>query len=153
MSVPQTDVTDPVDATIDILTNFDSWPDTIPSVYRIEEVPEKSRENKRQLAIYVFSPEDLTPQEFDAEFSRAEEEGTVEILIYSFDSDRTAATKERVRQVFEEYARDNRQNTPFHAIRIESVSDNKSSKVSRRTDHYIDSIRLSFERLRRPGLP
>lgn len=152
MSVPQTTVTDPVDATVDILTNFDSWPDTIPSVYRIEEVPEKSRENKRQLAIYVFAPESLSPEEFDAEFSLAEESGVVEVLIYSFDSDRTADTKERVRELFEEYARDNRQNTPFHAIQIESVSDNKSSKVSRRTDHYVDSVRLTFERLRSPGL-
>jgi len=153
MSVPSTELADPVDLTVDILSTFASWPGRTPDVYRIEEIPEKSRENNSQLALYVFSPEDTTPTDFDAEYSDVEEEATVEILIYSFDSDETAQTAERIRQLFEEYARDNRTNTPYHSIKPTSAGDNKSSKVSRRTDHYIDSITLTFERLRSPGLP
>lgn len=153
MSVPTSELIDPVDLAVDILNSFDSWPQRIPEVTRIEEIPERARENDSGLHIYAFSPEETTPEDFDAEYSDVEETATVEVLIYSFDSEETAETAERVRQLFEEYARDNRELTAYHSIKPESAGDDKSSKVTRRTDHYIDSITLTFERLRSPGLP
>jgi len=153
MSVPSSALADPVDLTVEILSSFNNWPGRTPEAYRIEEIAERARENDSALILYVYSPEDTTPEDFDAEYSEVEEEATVEILVYSFDSDETANTAARIRQLFEEYARDNRANTPYHSIKPTSAGDNKSSKVSRRTDHYIDSITLTFERLRSPGLP
>jgi len=154
MSVPQSALENPVDVTVDILNQFTNWPTTeAPEAFRIEEVSERARENSNGINLYVYSSDATTPTDFDAEYSKVEEESTVEILIYSYDSDDTTATSERVRELFEEYARDNRENTAYHTIKPTSKADNKGSKVSRRTDHYIDTVQITFERLRTPGLP
>ena len=152
MSVPTTSEANITAATVDILEQYSDWPESTPEVDRIEDVAQQTRDNRKGLSIYVWATEPLTIEEFDAEYSRTEDSATVQVLVMGMDSDETASTASRAIDLFQEYARDNGENTEFHSIKPTQNRDLRDEKNTRSTDHNIVGFQLQFSRLGTTGL-
>ena len=153
MSVPTTSETNITAATVDILEQYSGWPESTPEVDRIEDIAQQTRDNRKDLSIYVWATEPMTFEEFDAEYSRTEDSATVQVLVMGMDSQETVSTAGRAIDLFQEYARDNGDKTEFHSITPTQSRDLRDEKNTRSTDHNIAAFQLQFEALSETGLP
>lgn len=144
--------TDPVTAIVDILQGVadtqwhnDTPPDTIED--RTETTP-KGRENNPNPALYVWRPVETSISREDAEGSMYTEPHTVEIAVWAMQDNRTFNYHRDVIHILEQYDRDNESNTEFHKIQPSSISDRRTEKIVRTTDHYIIGVQAEAERVR-----
>jgi len=152
---PVTTSTDGVQTVINVLsdaTQFGYWSLDAPEVYHNQEVAQKSKENNPDPAMYVWSPVDGSLEQFSADNDDLNTDRTVEIQIWTLETDSTGSDcqtyHEEVIDFLQEYADDNYQNTEFHYIQPESVTDSRSDHIARMTDHSIMSVQVEVHNLR-----
>jgi len=140
---------DPVNAIVDILNDETrkNWTNRKPSIIEsLDESTPKARENEDSDAIYVRGP-GLDIERHSAEGDLFREDGTVDILIYSLDKNRSTALKRDVIGFIKEYVNDNFSQTAHHNIEPVSTTDNRQATVARQTDHFVSLVEVSVERL------
>jgi hypothetical protein len=140
---------DPVDAIVDILQAEDTnnWSLRKPSIIKsIEQTSPKDRENTEDDAIYVRGP-GLDIERFSADPNDLMENGTAEILIYSLDKNRATQHTRDIIDFLREYMNDNYTQTDHHHIVPSGTTDNRQSKITRRTDHFVSLVEVELHRI------
>lgn len=140
---------DAVQAVIDVLDGYTGWTLTAPEVYSQEEVSQQDKQANPDPAIYVWSPTDADLRQFSGDSDSLIDRRTVEASIWVLDSSSDCHTyHDDVVEFLQDYAGDNYTNLNFHHIRPNSVTDSRSEKVARMTDHYIMSVQVEIQSLR-----
>lgn len=143
---------DPVQATVDVLqdaSQFGAWTLTEPIVEKQHQTTQKTKQNRTETAIYVWSPVDSDLQQFDGEHSAIDSNETVEVAVWHLaQADGSGHTDCKVYQedlinYLQGYANDNETNTEFHQVRPTGSNDSRHERVARRTDHYIMGVQCT----------
>ena len=144
-----TDSTNPVDALIDILEATDTaeWTLDKPEINRHDDVSPKGRENKNNDAIYVRSASGVQFDRFSADKADLTADGSPTVLIYSLAEDRARIHAEDVVGFLRDLMNDNYTQTNFHDIQPTEVVDNRASKITRQTRHFIFGVTAETSRL------
>lgn len=155
MSASSTD-DHPVNAVVTLIENSDAsvWSDSKPTARHYYDDPQGDRGPAagQPPIIYAWSPTDGDIQQFSADNARQLEYVNVELLIYSYDPQRTAVYQRDLIQFLSEYADDNESLTEFHYIQAVTRSDYRSETPARSSDHYVMGLEVEVEDLRRQGV-
>jgi len=144
---------DPVQAVVDLLNGAQSsvWTNQAPEVYLQWDVTQRGRETNNNPALYVWSPVEGTFDPLAADYTRLDEEQTIEIDVWTLDPEITATVATDVIQFMSEYGNDNEDKTEFLHLRPESTGDARAEHIARQTDHYITTVTVAVRNLRDTG--
>lgn len=148
-----TDKIDAVEVLVDILKASDSafWDFEKPDVFRLHDVPPKDRQNKRDDAIYVHNPVDVSLERFGVDPNGVDNQAETTqptILTYSLDDFRVRKhTHNIVTLLKEDYQSDNYGKTLYHSIEPAGIRDGRAETSARQTDHYIYAVDVDMRRV------
>jgi len=140
--------TDPVQTVIELLDGYTGWSLDSPEVYNQNEISQQERTSNPDPAIYVWSPVDASIEQFSADNDSLLETRTIEASVWTLDNSDTFTYHREAVDFLQEYADDNYATVNFHHIQPNSVTDSRSEKIARQTDHYVMSIQAEVEDLR-----
>jgi hypothetical protein len=140
---------DPVDAIVEILnaTDTSEWTNSKPEIYRHDEVASKERENKQDDAVYVRSLATMELERFSADNAEQTEDGSIQVLVYSLDEDRSNQHARDIVEILQSLMNDNYDQTGFLSVEPTGLADNRAAKVTRQTRHYIYLVEVETHRL------
>jgi hypothetical protein len=144
-----TSASDPVDAIVDILNATDTaeWTFSKPEIYRHDEVSSKDRENNQDDAVYVRSLATMELDRFSADNAEQTEDGQVQVLVYSYDANRSNQHARDIVEFLQSLMNDNYDQTGFLSVEPTGLADNRAAKVTRQTRHYIYLVEVETHRL------
>ena len=143
------DSTNPVDALIEILEATDTaeWTLSKPEINRHDEISPKGRENNQDDAVYVRSAAGVSFDRFSADPSDLKQDGSPTVLVYSLDEDRARTHAGDIVEFLRQLMNDNYAQTAFHNIEPTEVVDNRASKITRQTNHFVFGVTAETHRL------
>ena len=105
----------------------------------------------------MWSPDEGTYTEYDAEYTRRDTTETIEAQVWvrgssSTDGRTKAGTyASDAVAILDEYARDNHTRTTWHQIKPTQNSDERAAKQARQTDHFVITVTIELRRLDSTG--
>lgn len=133
---------DAVQTIVDLLDGYTGWTLSSPEVYKHQEVAQQEKENNPDPAMYVWSPVDASLEQFSGDNDTLNENRTVEVQIWTLDSDDSETYHQETIDFLNQYADDNYSNIEFHFVQPESATDSRSDHIARMTDHFILSVQV-----------
>ena len=140
---------DPVDAIVEILNATDAaeWTNSKPEIYRHDEVASKERESKQDDAVYVRSLATMELDRFSADNAEQTERGQVQVLVYSYDANRSNQHARDIVEILQSLMNDNYTQTGFLSVEPTGLADNRAAKVTRQTRHFVYLVEVETHRL------
>ena len=144
-----TSASDPVDAIVEILKATDTaeWTNSKPEIHRHDEVASKQRENKQDDAVYVRSLATMELDRFSADNAEQTEDGQVQVLVYSYDANRSNQHARDIVEILQSLMNDNYTQTGFLSVEPTGLADNRAAKVTRQTRHFVYLVEVETHRL------
>jgi|AKVG01.1.fsa_nt_gi hypothetical protein len=120
------------------------WTNAEPEIDLFWDVPTKTKFNRPQDSIYVWTPISTDIEKFSADGDSLDERPTVEVLVFSLNQRKAKQYARDVIDNLRQYMADNNRNTEFVEIEPTELGDQRNEHTTRKSDHYIFSVQFEL---------